>query len=378
MITVETFQSGRKELRSGYSFFIPEAINQSWTWNDQQINILLEKASVKLGELNSFARLVPNIELFIQLHVTKEAVVSSMIEGTQTRMNEAFLPEEHINPERRDDWMEVQNYSVAMNKSISSSIPISSRLIKQAHKILLQGVRGEHKLPGQFRTSQNWIGGASLADAKFIPPSHDLVNGLMSDLENFLHNENIHVPHLIKIAIIHYQFESIHPFLDGNGRIGRLLITLYLISSGILDKPLFYISAFFEKNRQLYYDNLTNVRERNDILGWLKFFLVGVEQTASQSISTLSEILTLKTSLETLIQNKAGRRGASSIKLLNALFISPITTIKKVQDICSLSPRAANELVQFFVRSNILKEISGKSRYQIFLFKEYLDLFEKI
>ncbi|MFP4543185.1 MAG: Fic family protein, partial [Candidatus Kapaibacterium sp.] len=249
---------------TGYTYFYPTYINDDWKWEDQGVNSLLEKAAIKLGELNSFSKLVPNIDLFIQLHVTKEAVVSSRIEGTQTRMDEAILDEEDILPERKQDWQEVNNYIKALHQAIDDLeiLPISSRLIKKTHQILLDSVRGEHKNPGEFRTSQNWIGGSSLADAIFIPPHQMYVNDFMSDLENFLHNDDIQIPALIKIALVHYQFETIHPFLDGNGRIGRLLITLFLVDKKILSKPLLYLSEFFEKNKSLYYDNLTFVRTK--------------------------------------------------------------------------------------------------------------------
>ena len=261
---IETYKSGHSEKGLNYSYFVPELINRQWEWKDPQLGTMLEKASISLGELNSFARLVPNIVLFIQLHVTKEAVISSRIEGTRTNMDEALMPVEEINPERRNDWLEVRNYSSAMKNAIKEleNTPLSSRLLCKTHETLLSGVRGEHKMPGEFRRSQNWIGGASLSDAVFIPPAHTYVNELMGDLEKFLHNETIHVPALVRIGIAHYQFETIHPFLDGNGRIGRLLITLYLVSRKILHQPLLYLSVFFEKNKGLYYDNLTRVREK--------------------------------------------------------------------------------------------------------------------
>lgn len=254
MIQLDKFLAGHYEEGYGYKYFVPNLINDAWEWKDSLINHLLEKAALRLGELNSFSRLVPNIDLFIQLHVTKEAVISSRIEGTQTRMDEALLPENEVKIERRDDWKEVRNYIKALNEAISclEKLPISSRLIKTTHRLLLDSVRGEHKLPGEFRNSQNWIGGKSLADAKYIPPTHQLVGELMGDLEKFLNNDQIQLPALLKIAIAHYQFETIHPFLDGNGRIGRLLITLFLVKEGLLEKPLLYLSTFFETPKDLY------------------------------------------------------------------------------------------------------------------------------
>jgi Fic family protein len=293
MINIEKYNSGKQvKHQTGYSYFMPNQVNESWVWEDQSINTLLEKAAIKLGELNSFSKLVPNIDLFIQLHVTKEAVVSSRIEGTQTQMDEALLDEDEISPERKNDWVEVNNYIKALNQAIQEleNLPISSRLIKKSHQILLDSVRGENKQPGEFRTSQNWIGGNTLADAVFIPPNQIYVNELMGDLEKFLHNEEINVPALIKIGIAHYQFETIHPFLDGNGRIGRLLITLFLVDQKILNKPLLYLSAFFEKNKGLYYDNLTFVRTKNDMKQWLKYFLVGVAETAESALLETSNV----------------------------------------------------------------------------------------
>jgi len=378
MIELEKYQAGHFEKNLGYKYFVPSTINDEWTWKTPALNLVLEKAAIKLGELNSYARLVPNIDLFIQLHVTKEAVVSSHIEGTKTNMDEALLPVEEIHPERRGDWQEVNNYIKALNNAIEElkSLPISSRLLKETHKILLQSVRGEHKLPGEFRTSQNWIGGTSLHDAVFIPPSHHLVNELMSDLEKFLNNDEINVPLLIRIAIAHYQFETIHPFLDGNGRIGRLMITLFLVSEGILDKPLLYPSLYFEKNKSLYYDNLSNVRTKNDMLQWIKYFLVGIEQSAAKAVETLSNILKLKESIEKEINSNFGRRSNSAHTLVHFLFKDPVISIDKAAKECNLSYKAANDLVALMQKSNYLKELTGQSRNRIFIFEPYLKIFD--
>jgi len=378
MIELEKYQSGHYEKAYNYRYFVPSPINDEWIWNTPAINRLLEKAAIKLGELNSFARLVPNIDLFIQLHVTKEAVVSSRIEGTKTNMDEAILPLEEVKPERRNDWKEVNNYIRALNEAIAElkKLPVSSRLLRQTHQILLQSVRGEYKLPGEYRTSQNWIGGNSLADALFIPPSHTLVNDLMGDLEKFLNNDEINVPALIRIAIAHYQFETIHPFLDGNGRIGRLLIPLYLVSEGILDKPLLYLSEWFEKNKGLYYDNLSQVRTKNDMLQWFKYFLAGVEQTSTKAVNTLSNVLALKTKIEQEITADFGRRSNSALILMNALLENPFATIEKASKTCSLSYKAANDLVALMQQKGYLVEVTGQSRNRIFIFEQYLNAFK--
>ena len=378
MINLEKYVAGKQVKHpTGYTYFMPNEVNDSWIWEDQTINKLIEKAAIKLGELNSFSKLVPNIDLFIQLHVTKEAVVSSRIEGTQTQMDEALLNEDEISPERKNDWVEVNNYIKALNQAIQEleTLPISSRLIKKTHQILLDSVRGENKQPGQFRTSQNWIGGISLMDAVFIPPNQVHVNELMSDLEKFLHNEEINVPALVKIAIAHYQFETIHPFLDGNGRIGRLLITLFLVDQKILNKPLLYLSAFFEKNKGLYYDNLTFVRTKNDMKQWLKYFLVGVAETAENAIQTLSLVLELKARLESNININFGKRATNASILLQYLFKKPLVHVNQEKEITNSTYKTANDLVTEFVNAGILKEMTGQSRNRVFVFDEYLKLF---
>jgi len=374
---IKEFKAGSHRKGYEYHYFLPEKINHSFFWTDEVINELLEKASFKLGELNSFSRFVPDTDMFIIMHIFKEAVVSSRIEGTQTNIEEALIEEKEIDPERRDDWKEVNNYVNAMNEAIAElkTLPLSNRLIKNTHKILLSSGRGERKNPREFRQSQNWIGGLSLADAVFIPPAHTELPDLMSDLELFLHNSEIKVPHLVKIAIAHYQFETIHPFLDGNGRIGRLLITLYLVSSGILDKPLLYLSDYFEKNKTLYYDNLTFVRTKNDLGQWIKFFLTGVIQTAENAVSTLKKITDLKASIEKERILLMGKRSKQGIEFLHLLFKKPVVTIKDVQAMTGLSPKAANDLVRAFVDQKILVETTGYQRNRIFVFDEYVGMF---
>lgn len=376
-MNINDFISGSWHKGKKYQYFLPEKINHTFVWTDESINELLEKASLKLGELNSFSRFVPDTNMFIIMHIFKEAVVSSRIEGTRTNIDEAIIEEKEINPEKRDDWQEVNNYVKAMNNAIEqlSTLPLSNRLIKNTHKTLLSSVRGEMKTPGEFRKSQNWIGGAAINDAVFIPPSHIELPELMSDLELFLHNDVIKVPHLIRIAIAHYQFETIHPFLDGNGRMGRLLITLYLVSAGILEKPLLYLSEFFEKNKSLYYDNLTLVRTKNDLGQWLKYFLVGVIQTSEKAVSTLKSIVDLKADIEENRITELGKRSKHGRLLLNKLFSKPVLNVKDVQEITGLSPKAAYDLVEAFIKEEILIETTGYQRNRVFIFDDYVKKF---
>lgn len=374
---LKNFIAGSYKRGYEFNYFLPEKINHTFVWTDEIINELLEKASLKLGELNSFSKFVPDIDLFILMHVYKEAVVSSRIEGTKTNIEEALVDVKDLEPEKRDDWLEVNNYVKAMNSAIEElkELPISNRLIKNTHQVLLSEGRGEHKSPGEFRKSQNWIGGTGLKDAVFIPPSHEELPDLLTDFEKFLNNNEISIPHLIKIAIAHYQFETIHPFLDGNGRVGRLLITLYLVSSGMLEKPLLYLSDYFEKNKTLYYDNLTFVRTKNDLIQWIKFFLTGVIQTSENSVNTLKKIMELKSSIEKETIITLGRRSKQALTFFHYLFSKPVVTIKDVQNAVKLSPKAANDLVKVFIEKNILTEITGYQRNRVFAFTKYLKMF---
>ncbi len=337
---------------------------------------LLEQADRELGRLDMYSEYIPNPDLFIRMHVMKEAMQSSRIEGTQTNMDEALRARKDVAPERRDDWEEVHNYVAAMNKSIArlDDLPFSARLIREAHAVLTQGVRGTHKMPGEFRTSQNWIGGATIKDAVFIPPVHTSIGELMADLEKFVHDETNYFPALLKIALVHYQFETIHPFLDGNGRVGRLLITLYLVDRGILKKPLLYLSDFFERNRTHYYDNLMRVREKNDLKQWFKFFLVGVIETARNGIATFDNILKLQKKVDAQVQT-LGSRAAKAQKVVEDLYRQPILDAARVGKIAKVSPASAYKLVVDLERFGILKEMTGGKRSRTYVFDAYVKLF---
>lgn len=377
-MNLKDFKSGTFRQEYQYKSFIPNTINHTFTWDDPQINTMLESATRALGELNAFTMIVPNVDIFIQMHITKEANKSSKIEGTKTEMDEVLISKDQIDPEKRDDWQEVRNYIDAMNYAVKEldNLPLSNRLIRKIHEILLNSVRGEAKQPGEFRKSQNWIGGASLATAYFIPPHHNEVGELMSDLEKFLHNEEAFVPHLIKIAIAHYQFETIHPFLDGNGRIGRLLITLYLVSNGLLKKPSLYLSDFIEKHKSVYYEALTLVRTNNDLTHWIKFFLEAMIETANSGIKTFQDILTLKQEMDGLIIH-FGKKAHNASKLVEFLYQRPIISISDIIEPLNISKPTANTLVKEFEAKGILKEITGYERNKMFVFERYLDIYSK-
>jgi Fic family protein len=372
----ETFNAGHWQQRYQYKSFEPVLVNHEWIWEDPTINSLLEQATRALGELNAFSLIVPDIDLFIEMHVVKEAQTSSKIEGTQTGMDEALMPEDQVKPEKRDDWREVRNYIDAVNTAVAElkSLPLSNRLLKQTHAILMQGVRGEHKQPGNFRSSQNWIGGSSLADATFIPPHHEGVDELMGDLEKFWHNEQIVVPHLVRAAISHYQFETVHPFLDGNGRIGRLLIPLYFISHGLLAKPSLYLSDFFERNRASYYDALMQVRVSNNLIHWVRFFLNGVAQTATKGRDTFQQVLALRNQAEQQIL-QLGKRTPNARQALSVLYRKPMVTAADLERELGLSQPTVNALLRDFMKLGLLREVTGAVRNRLYVFESYLELF---
>ena len=373
---VEQFNSGHWLQQYQYKSFSPTPINCEWQWLDPQLNTLLERASRALAELNALSLMVPDVDLFIRMHIAKEANTSSRIEGTQTQMDEALMRKEQIAPEKRDDWQEVQNYIEAINTAVEDlqQLPLSIRLLKQTHAVLMQGVRGDHKMPGEFRTSQNWIGGSNLNNAVFVPPHPDEVPELMGDLEKFWHNEQVLVPDLIRIALSHYQFETIHPFLDGNGRIGRLLITLYLVDKGLLHKPALYLSDFFERNRGAYYDALTVVRSSNDLLHWLRFFLTAVVETATSSKNTFMAIMTLRHEVEHQILT-LGKRAENAKKLLLHLYQRPMVSIGDVAGLLEVTHQSAAALVKQLESLDILVETTGYGRNRLYLLQRYFQLF---
>lgn len=376
-MSMKNFEAGKRINQGTYKSFQPEYINRKWTIENMELLSLLSQADRQLGRLDMYSEYIPNIDLFISMHVLKEATQSSKIEGTKTNIEDALLEWEDVNEEKRDDWEEVQNYIAALNGAIDNlkKLPLSSRLIKETHKTLLDGVRGKHKLPGEFRTSQNWIGGASINDAIFIPPTHNSVNDYMGDLEKFAHNEEYYFPDLLKIALIHYQFETIHPFLDGNGRVGRLMITLYLVEKKILKKPILYLSDFFERNRTLYYDNLMRVREKNDLEQWFKFFLVGVIETAKNSILTFDSILKLKEEVEIKLK-KLGSRSNNAQTIVNNLFQKPMIDAQKAKELTGLSLPSVYILIDELEKLEIIEEITGGKRGKLYLFRDYLKLFK--
>jgi Fic family protein len=375
----DIFKAGIYKQQEGYKSFLPSTINRSYEWQDRRIDVVLADAMRYLGELNAYSKLVPDIDFYIQMHVAKEATLSSQIEGTRATLDEAVSPEEEIAEERRDDWAEVQKHIEAMNHAIGrlDELPLCMRLLQEAHKILLDDVRGHDKNPGQIRDRQNWIRGTSPANAEFVPPYHTDLPELLTDLEKFWHNQNLNIPDLVKVAISHYQLESIHPFLDGNGRIGRLFITLYLVHNGILKLPTLYLSDYLERNRAEYLDSLAQVRTGDNMDQWIRFFLAGVAQTAKKGRDTLERIIDLRQKYETAIESGMGaKRHKIAKQLLHKLFSKPIVTTNEIANMIGVSFPTAGVIAKEFEKLRLFKEKTGHSRNRIFVLHEYLGLFE--
>ena len=377
-MNLEDYQSGYYKQQYEYQSFCPTPINHPWVITDTRVQRLLSDADRLLGELNAFSQLVPDVDFFIRMHITKEATQSSRIEGTRTNIEEALLGEQDIEPEKRGDWEEVQNHIQSINLSIKqlNEIPLSNRLLRNAHRTLMQGVRGETKQPGEFRISQNWIG-VSLGNAMFVPPHWEEVPDLMGDLEQFIHNDHMNVPHLVRIAIAHYQFETVHPFLDGNGRLGRLMIALYLANFGLLEKPSLYLSDFFERNKTDYISHLMAVREGNKMSEWILFFLHGVQETATNSIRVFKNILLLKSEIESKhLPHFTNRRQANAQALLNHLYQVPLVSVKGVAKLLDVQINTASALINDFKKHGILVEITGNQRNRLFGFRDYIQIFK--
>jgi Fic family protein len=367
---------------SGYSAFIPAPLPpRPPIALTGTLQTLLSKADRELGRLDGSIQTLPNPDLFVMMYVRKEAVLSSQIEGTQSSLQDLLAAEAKVFAvEGSRDVAEVVNCVKAMNYGLNrlEKLPISVRLFREIHEKLLTGVRGSALTPGELRRSQNWIGpaGCTLAEAAFIPPPPEDVPQALGDLEKFLHRED-DMPLLIKIGLAHAQFETIHPFLDGNGRIGRLLITFLLCERGVLLKPVLYLSYYFKRHRQAYYDHLQAVRDAGDWEGWLAFFLRGVAEVSAQSTETARRILELREKHRALIAEHLGRAAGNGHRILEHLYKRPIISVKEVRSVTGTSNPAANQLVQKLVEQGIVSEITGRKRNRRFRYESYIRLFEE-
>lgn len=364
--------------KGGYKAFIPSKFPFDETFlSDLKVIKLLVNANLQLGKLDGLTKLLPDIDFFIFMYINKEAAYSSQVEGTRAKLTDALQAEVERTPDLPKDVDDILHYIKAMNEGLGrlDKLPLSLRLIKEVHSVLLTEARGsKHAHPGEFRKSQNWIMGTSPSDARFVPPPAECVMQAMSELEKFFYSHE-DLPVLIKAGLIHSQFETIHPFLDGNGRTGRLLITFYLCQQGILERPVLYISEYFKKHRDMYFSMLDEYRKGN-VISWLEFFLKGVIKVATEAIKTSNRVIELREKDVSRL-SELGRASKNAVVLLKNLYRVPIINVKKVEQVTGLSRESANELVNRFVDLGILLPKDKQKKYgRLFVYKKYLDLFE--
>ncbi len=359
-----------------YNAYVPQKLPPNPPLNMEDLYPLLDKANMALGRLDGMSMVLPDHKLFLYMYIRKEAVLSSQIEGTQSSLSDLLLFEtEEALGAPIDDVQEVSNYVKAMNYGLErlKELPISLRLIREIHKKLMTGARGGNKMPGEFRRSQNWIGGSRPGNAKFVPPPPEEMIKNLNDFESFLHDKNVKLPILIKAALSHVQFETIHPFLDGNGRIGRLLITFILCAEGILKQPLLYLSLYFKANRQNYYNHLQSVRETGNWEAWIKFFLSGVIDTANQATETAQSIISLFDNDQKKLEEN--NKSTAAIMLIHNYFQKhPISNTTKIKEACDLSLPTILRSLTTLEEYGIIKEITGKDRHKIFVYHTYLEI----
>lgn len=359
-----------------YKAYIPQPLPPNPPVDMHALYPLLDKANIALGRLDGMSMLLPDTSLFLYMYVRKEAVLSSQIEGTQSSLSDLLLFENEEAPGAPlDDVAEVSSYVAAMNTGLErlKTLPLSLRLIREVHAVLMQNARGGHKQPGEFRTSQNWIGGTRPGNAIFVPPPVEEVMSCLDGFEKFLHDENLRFPVLIKAALAHVQFETIHPFLDGNGRLGRLLITFILCADGVLKEPLLYLSLYLKANRDAYYAHLQSVRETGNWEAWIAFFLAGVTETANQATNTAKAVLALFHEDRKKIE-KSGQAAAGVLMIHSYLQRHPLATTARMKTACDISLPTVLRSLAVLEKLGIVKEITGKERNKIFAYSSYLSL----
>jgi Fic family protein len=363
-----------------YKAYIPQNLPPANPPLDMaDLYVLLDQASTVLGRLDGMSTLLPDRSLYLYMYIRKEAVLSSQIEGTQSSLSDLLLFENQEVPGVPiDDVTEVSCYVSAMNYGLErlKTFPLSLRLIREIHGKLMEKGRGSHQHPGEFRTSQNWIGGSSPGNAVFVPPPPERMMEVLGELEKFFHDDKQKLPPLIKAALAHVQFETIHPFLDGNGRLGRLLIIFILCAEGVLKEPLLYLSLYFKANRQAYYDYLQSVRETGDWESWIKFFLKGVIETGNQANETAQTILHLFNKDRAIIE-KYAKSTTTDLTVYTYLQHHLLSNTTKIREACGISLPTVIRSMATLEKLGIIKEITGKQRHKIFVYKEYLDILDK-
>ena len=364
-----------KKMQSDYQCFVPHNLKDIKLNIDSEINALVNKAYLLLGRLDGMAITLPDIDLFVSMYVQKEVVISSQIEGTQASLVDVLQKDK--GKEKIKDTEEIVNYIKATHYAFKrlNKMPLCMRLIRETHAVLLSNVRGEEKMPGEFRRSQNWIGhaGSTLKDASFIPPAPDEMDICLGDLERYIHEDST-ISNLIKIALIHYQFETIHPFLDGNGRMGRLLIILYLREQGLIEYPVLYLSYFFKKNRNRYYELLNNIRIKGEFEEWIKFFIDGICEISEDAITSIQKIVELKNTDMKKIRELSGSNISNLLLIYDYLLQHPFLEAEDIKNLVGVSKPTANKLLENLMTIEIVELVEDKKRYRQYVYKKYVDI----
>lgn len=364
-----------KKMQSDYQCFVPHNLKDIKLNIDSEINALVNKAYLLLGRLDGMAITLPDIDLFVSMYVQKEAVISSQIEGTRASLVDVLQKDK--GKEKIKDTEEIVNYIKATHYAFKrlNKMPLCMRMIRETHAVLLSNVRGEEKMPGEFRRSQNWIGhaGSTLKDASFIPPAPDEMDVCLGDLERYIHEDST-ISNLIKIALIHYQFETIHPFLDGNGRMGRLLIILYLREQGLIEYPVLYLSYFFKKNRKRYYELLNNIRIRGEFEEWIKFFIGGICEISEDAITSIQKIVELKNTDMKKIRELSGGNISNLLLIYDYLLQHPFLEAEDIKNLVGVSKPTANKLLENLMTIEIVELVEDKKRYRQYVYKKYVDI----
>lgn len=360
----------------GYKAFILSKINYNWGWEDTRLNYLLAEASRQIGELNAYSSCLQNVEVYIKMCMKIEANKSSSIDGGTTTIRENLSEFVDVEPEKQEDWENVRNYVEALkygSDKINEGSKVCTKLMTEMHKILMQGKSMQDKKPGKLRNSQNWIGGDTPSEAIYVPPPHEEIIECLTDFEKFIDNDNIDTPELVKLAMLHYQFESIHPFLGGNGKIGRMIIPLYLQSKGMLDKCVLYISDYFEKNKDTYFKMLTKVRTNSDIIGWIKFFLEAIIDSAKTAKEMLKKIKGLSEEMGQVALDLPVKP-VSATKVLDTLFAEPIINKERLGEITEIKEGTMRNILNSLIEKEVVVKTKGYSKNIIIIFKKYTDL----
>ena len=364
-----------KKMQSDYQCFVPHNLKDIKLNIDSEINALVNKAYLLLGRLDGMAITLPDIDLFVSMYVQKEAVISSQIEGTRASLVDVLQKDK--GKEKIKDTEEIVNYIKATHYAFKrlNKMPLCMRMIRETHAVLLSNVRGEEKMPGEFRRSQNWIGhaGSTLKDASFIPPAPDEMDVCLGDLERYIHEDST-ISNLIKIALIHYQFETIYPFLDGNGRMGRLLIILYLREQGLIEYPVLYLSYFFKKNRNRYYELLNNIRIRGEFEEWIKFFIGGICEISEDAITSIQKIVELKNTDMKKIRELSGGNISNLLLIYDYLLQHPFLEAEDIKNLVGVSKPTANKLLENLMTIEIVELVEDKKRYRQYVYKKYVDI----